>query len=81
MIRSLEVVAFFFFLDSLKLKGRRHSECCEELCDGEEKGRRGGKTLQVLPGGGRTGCEKVGQFCWDQHYEEEFVQSISERCF
>lgn len=37
--------------------------------------------LQVLPGGGRTGCKGVGQFCWDQLYEKGVVQSILERCF
>lgn len=37
--------------------------------------------LQVLPGGGRTGCEKVGQFCWDQHYEKGFVQRYFREMF
>lgn len=50
MIHSLEIAAYFisfyfififFFLDSLKLKGRRHGRCCEERCGGEEKERRG----------------------------------------
>lgn len=50
MIRSFEIAAFFYFIfvDSLKLRGRRHSKCCEELCDGEERGRRGGTMLEVL---------------------------------
>lgn len=54
MIRSFEIAAFFYFIfvDSLKLRGRRHSKCCERLCDGEERGRRGGTMLEVLPGGG-----------------------------
>lgn len=47
MIRSLEVAAFFF-LGYLKLKGGRHSKCCEEQCGEEEKGRWGGKMLHVL---------------------------------
>lgn len=25
--------------------------------------------------------EKVGQFCWDQHCEEGFVQRMLEGCF
>lgn len=39
MIHSLEIAAYFilFFLDSLKLKGRRHGRCCEEQCVGRRR--------------------------------------------
>lgn len=48
----------FFFLGYLKLKGGRHSKCCEEQCTVEEKGRWGEKNAACITGGGKIGCER-----------------------